>query len=36
MKEAPVKSIPGIPMLLVLLVALPMLAYGAFNGVATA
>lgn len=32
MKEAPVTSLPGIPMLLVLLVALPACAYAAFTG----
>jgi len=32
MKEAPVTSLPGIPMLLGLLVALPVCAYAAFDG----
>ena len=34
MKEAPVKSVPGIPMLLALLIALPLCGYAAFNGLA--
>jgi regulator of protease activity HflC (stomatin/prohibitin superfamily) len=34
MKEAPVTSLPGIPTLLGLLIALPVSAYAAFNGVA--
>jgi regulator of protease activity HflC (stomatin/prohibitin superfamily) len=34
MKEAPVTSLPGIPTLLGLLIALPLCGYAAFNGVA--
>jgi regulator of protease activity HflC (stomatin/prohibitin superfamily) len=34
MKEAPVSSIPGIPMLLGVLVAMPLCAYGAVSGLA--
>ena len=35
MKEAPIKSLPGIPMLLALLAAIPLCAYAGINGVAT-